>query len=141
MIIRVKINELGVYENLVDYYLEINNSEKAVFYLRKVNALKDSLNNPLTMYNIANIQHSYNSKQRKREELMKYELLTKKQTLKKYQFYGWIGLLGLLLSIAIAILYRQRNKMRIKEISLLKIETEKQKITDELKFKNNELAS
>ncbi len=134
--ISVPIIELGCYENLAKLYETKSNYKESVFYYKKYNHLKDSLNKANNSKEIAEIQSKYQVDQFDREN----EILRQRNTIQELEIETqktrttMLYVLGLfVLGLVIYSLYV--GKIRKK---LNKILTEKNKIIYQ---KNNDLSN
>ena len=130
-----------MYEILVEIYTGTNDPEKAFTSLKTLNKIKDSIYNPEILGNIADIQKEYDLKQTQKENVMKVHLLKQEQLLDRYKLYAFLGVFSVLFLITLFLFYRQQQRSKIGKMKLKTVRLEQQQLSDQLKFKNNQLTN
>lgn len=130
-----------IYEFKVKFYTKINNPQLALDNLKVLDEIKDSIYHPKIIANIARYQKDYDFKKIKKENQLKSQYLEQKQLLGMYKWYTFTGVFFVLFLILILLFYRQKHKIRLKNMALKNYKSEQEQLSDKIKFKNNQLTN
>jgi DNA-binding CsgD family transcriptional regulator len=130
-----------IYQSNVKYYTKINKPQLALNNLKTLNNLKDSRYHPEVIANVARYQKDHDLKKIKRESQLKVHFLEQKQLLEVYKWYAFAAIFFVLLLILLLFIYRQKNKIRLKNMVLDNYKSEQEILSEKIKFKNNQLTN
>lgn len=143
-----KESQLISLQSLSSIYDTLGNYKQAFEALTEVKSLSDSLYNAESMTRIAQIEMQYRFD--KQQKLFDLELKRKEAEKEKRELFYLVigGSMFFLLLTALLLIYLQRSKIRNSKLEREKLELErrhlnleKQKLSEELEFKNRELTT
>jgi tetratricopeptide (TPR) repeat protein len=130
-----------IYQTNVKYYTKINNPLLALENMKILNKIKENNYHPEVIANIASYQKDFALKKIEKENELKVISLEREQLLETYKWYGFGCVCIVLLLIASFFVYRQKNKIKLKNLALENYKIEQEQFTEKLKFKNNQLTN
>ncbi len=129
------------YKSLVKLYSKQGKHQEAFENLRMLKSIEDSLYEPEVLENIARIQKDYDFKATERENALKIELLENQQKTERYQWYGLAAVAIIVFLVGLLWFFKQQQRAAVNEVALKNIQLEKQQLSDQVKFNNNQLTN